>query len=172
MYVRVDGASATLATLRQIGALLRGMDLREAVIIHKTFLRSKWLYGCFFVPMTAAVQRNLDWLDAGFISTFLTAVSIRSARATILIARALLRMDSPRLAQKVRANEFVAQLVRTSGDESLPEHIRERARRIRKTLPEVPHLGDLVPDLDNPWQPSDISAARGKSGRVRSEEEY
>ena len=71
-------------------------------------------------------------------------------------------MDSPRLAQKVRVNQFVAQLVRTSGDESLPEHIRERARRTRKLLPEVPHLGDLVPDLEKPWQPCDISAARGE----------
>ena len=50
---------------------------------------------------------------------------------------------------------------RTSGDESLPEHIRERARRTRKMLPEVPHLGDLVSDLDMPWQPCDINAARG-----------
>ena len=45
--------------------------------------------------------------------------------------------------------------------------------RTRKTLPEVPHLGDLVPDLDKPWQPSDISAARGEewvrafAGKVR-----
>ena len=59
-------------------------------------------------------------------------------------------MDSPQLAQKFRANQFVAQLVRTSGDESLPLHIRERARRTRAQLPEVPHLGHLVPDLDKP----------------------
>ena len=52
--------------------------------------------------------------------------------------------------------------MRTSGDESLPEHIRERARRTRKLLPDVPHLGDLVPDLDKAWQPNDISAAREK----------
>ena len=94
LSARVDGASATLATLQQTGALVRGMELREAVIIHKTFLRSKWLYGCFFVPINAALQRKLDELDAGFISTVLTEVSIRSARATLLIARALLRMDS------------------------------------------------------------------------------
>ena len=74
LFARVDGASAMLATLRQTGALIRGMDLREAVIIHKTFLRSKWLYGCFFVPMNAELQRKLDGLDAGFISTVLTAV--------------------------------------------------------------------------------------------------
>ena len=40
LSARVDRASVTLATLRQTGALVRGMDLREAVIIHKTFLRS------------------------------------------------------------------------------------------------------------------------------------
>ena len=50
----------------------------------------------------------------------------------------------------MRANQFVAQLVRTGGDESLPVHIRERARRTRTLLPEVPHLGELVPDLDKP----------------------
>ena len=89
LLARVEGALATLATLRQTNALVRGMDLREAVIIHKTFLRSKWLYGCFFVPMNAELQKKLDGLDAGFISTVLTAVSIRSARATLPIARAL-----------------------------------------------------------------------------------
>ena len=37
-----------------------------------------------------------------------------------------------------------------------------KVRRTRKLLPEVPHLGDLVLDLYKPWQPCDISAARGK----------
>ena len=71
-----------------------------------------------------------------------------------------MHIDSPQISQKVRANRFVAQLVNTSGDESLPLHILERALRTRAQLPEVPHLGHLVPDLDKPWQPRDIRAAR------------
>ena len=128
--------------------------------MYKTFLRSKWLYGCFFVPMTTALQRKLDGLDAGFISSVLTAVTLKGAKASLPIARALLRIDSPELAQKIRANQFVAQLVRTSGDDALPLHIRERARRARERLHAVPHLPRLVPDLDRPWQPRDIRAAR------------
>ena len=117
--------------------------------------------------MTTALQRKLDGLDAGFISTVLTAVTLRSTRASLPIARALLRMNSPQLAQKVRANQFVAQLVRTSGDESLPLHIRERAHRTRAQLPHVPHLGRLVPDLDKPWKSREIRAAREEEwGRV------
>ena len=48
----------------------------------------------------------------------------------------------------------------TSGDDALPLHIRERATRARDQLPAVPHLHRLVPDLDRPWQPRDIRAAR------------
>jgi len=160
MSARVDGASATLATLKQTGALVRGMDLGVALSMYKTFLRSKWLYGCFFTPITTTLQRKLDGLDAGFISTVLTAVSLKSTRATLPVARALLRIDSPALAQKIRANQFVAQLVSTSSDDALPLHIRERARRARVQLPAVPHLSRLVPDLDRPWQPRDMRAAR------------
>ena len=140
LSARVDGASATLATLRRTGALVRGMDLRVAVTMYKTFLRSKWLYGCFFVPMTTALQIKLDGLDAGFISSVLTAVTLKGAKASLPIARALIRIDSPELAQKIRANQFVAQLVRTSGDDALPLHILERARRARERLHAVPHL--------------------------------
>ena len=160
MAARIDGASATLATLRQTGALVRGMDLRVAMNMYKTFLRSKWTYGCFFVPISATLQRKLDGLDAGFISTVLTAVTLRRARATLPVARALLRIDSPALAQMIRAHQFVDQLVRTSGDEALPLHIRERARRARGQLHAVPYLNRLVPYLDRPWQSRDVRAAR------------
>ena len=160
IHDRIDGASATLATLKQTGALARGMDLHVATAMYKAFLRSKWLYGCFLVPMTAALQRKLDGLDAGFISTVLTAVTLRSARAALPVARALLRIDSPALAQKIRAHQFVAQLVYTSEDDALPMHIRERARRARDQLHAVPHLNRLVPDLGRPWQPRDMRAAR------------
>ena len=105
-----------------------------AAQMYQAFLQSKWLYGCFFIPMTTAIQRKLDGLDSGFISTVLTAVSMRSAKASLPIARALLKMDSPQLAQKIRSNQFVARLVRTSGDESLPLHSRERSHRTRAQL--------------------------------------
>ena len=140
LSARVDGALATLATLRRTGALVRGMDLRVAVTMYKTFLRSKWLYGYFFVPMTTALQRQLDGLDVGFISSVLEAVTLKGAKAPLPIARALLRLDSPELARKIRANQFVAQLVRTGGDDALPLHIRERVRRTRERPHAVPHL--------------------------------
>ena len=135
-------------------------DLRVAVNMYKTFQRSKWMYGCFFVPMTTELQKKVDGLDAGFISTLLTAVTLQSARASLPVARALLRIDSPALAQKIRAHQFVAQLVRTSGDDALPLHIRERAQRAREKLHAVPHLQRLAPDLDRPWQPHDMRAAQ------------
>ena len=136
------------------------MDLRVAVNMYKTFIRSKWAYGCFFVPITNALLRKINGLDAGFISFVLTAVNLKGVKAPLPFAIALLRLDSPELALKIRANPFVAQLVCTSGDDALPLHIRERARRSRERLHAVPHLPRPVPDLDRPWKPRDIRAAR------------
>ena len=66
LLARVEGALATLATLRQTGALVRGMDLREAVIINKTFLRSKWLYGCFFCADESRATEEVRRVGCGF----------------------------------------------------------------------------------------------------------
>ena len=59
-------------------------------------------------------------MDEGFISSVLAAVSPKGAKASQPIARALLRFESPELAQEIRASQLVAQLVRTSGDDALP----------------------------------------------------
>jgi len=69
-------------------------------------------------------------------------------------------MDSPDLVRKIRAHQFVAQINHTSDDTNLPNHVRERAAVARQELHAFPLLGRLVPDLENPWKPSDIRAAR------------
>ena len=157
---RVNGASATLATLKLTKALVRGMAITTATEMHKAFLEAKWTYGCFFTPMTTTLRQKIDGLDAGFISATLTAVTLRRRRNSLPLARALLRMDSPDLVRKIRAHQFVAQINHTSDDTNLPNHVRERAEVARQELHAVPLLGRLVPDLENPWKPSDIRAAR------------
>lgn len=124
------------------------MDLRVAIEMYNAFLKAKWMCGCSFIHITTALQRKLNGIDVGFIFRLLTAVTLPRARASRNIARALLRIESPALVQKFRANQFVTQLVRTSGDESFPLLIRERARRTRGQLPEVPPLSRMVPNLD------------------------
>ena len=81
-------------------------------------------------------------------------------------ARALLRLDSPYLTWKIQANQFVAQLVRTSLDGRLPLDVRDRSKRARKALDDVPHLRSLAPDMEKPWQPGDIGAAREKEWKA------
>ena len=157
---RVDGASATLATLKLSKALVRGMDMRKATEMHAAFHKSKWTYGCFLTPMSTRLRRKIDGLDAGFISATLTAVTLKSSRNTLKCARALLRMDSPELVRKIMANQFVAQINRTSQDECLPRHVRQRAIAAKQELPKVPLLQRLVPNLEKPWEPADIQAER------------
>lgn len=59
-------------------------------------------------------------------------------------------MDSPELVRKIQAHQFVTQIVRTSEDTSLPNHVREYAAVARQEFHAVPHIERLVPDLARP----------------------
>ena len=157
---RVGGACATLFRLTQTKALVRGMDMSVAVMVHRAFVESKWTYGCFFSVLQTPLLRKIDSMDAAFITATLVAVAAKSKQKTLTLGRALLRMDSPELVRKIKAHQFVAQLVRTSSDSNAPQHARDRARLARRDLHSVPHLRDLVDELDRPWGREEIRAAR------------
>lgn len=160
---RVAGAAGALARLMQTNVLVRGMDVQQAREVYRTFIEARWTYACFLVPMDLELERAIDAVDAEFVSEVLSACTLKGKNGTLAKARALLRLDSPRLVRQIKAHQFVASVRAVVLDESLPADIREKARLTIQELPYVRGLGELVEDLDKPWDKVEVRRVRERA---------
>lgn len=96
------------------------------------------------MPLTTLLVSEIDGLDARIISATLMVFTQKRRRNTLSCARELLRMDSAEIMRKIRVNHFVAQILRTSDGESLPNHFREHAAVARQEIHAFSLLERLV----------------------------
>ena len=166
---RAQAASAALSALKERKLLVRGMAIRAARTVYKTFISSVWTYACFIAPLSVEATRQLDAVDAGYISATLLrcttegalhANGTRNDAAKLSRCRAMIRIDSPELLRQVTAHQAVRSLHRTATDAMLPDDIRERARHAIHELRHVPTILALVADVDNPWSKAEIVQQR------------
>ena len=158
---RVRGAQAALRALVRSKVLVKGMDVKRAVEFRKTFLESRWRYGMYLAPLGKNVTEAIDALDARFIAQTVCPV-FATDKEKLAKLRALLHIDSPRLARCVAAHQFKSRTAETVADESLPPVTRERARRVLKDLPMVPGFEEQVGKKDeSAWDRKEIRKRRG-----------
>lgn len=111
----------------------------------------------FYAPLGRDVVEAIDAVDSRFITATVCPV-IAGDKTKLAKLRALLCIDSPRMARRLAAQQFKSRTAQTAEDEAMSEVTRDCARLVLRDLPQVRGMAYLVGEEDG--------AARGE-GRPR-----